>query len=318
MSPAVLIAGDWGTTHLRLYLVATDGEILASLQGPGARDSVGRFAQALEALVSQWPAEVRALPVILCGMVGSSLGWTQATYVTCPARPEQIANSCVALQHGRVHVVPGLSCLNRLQAPDVLRGEETQILGALRLHPLLHSGRHLLCLPGTHTKWVVLQDGVVSEFLTAPTGELFAVLSTNTILVSDERQAVQPTSASDESAYTRGVERFHAHPDADLLHQLFEVRSRRLFRELDSPEAGAYLSGLLIAHDVHGALRLMSEAADSGAVYIIGSPQLVRWYQLALQREHRLVLSIDAGDAVIAGMLLLQQLLPLSLAQHAL
>jgi 2-keto-3-deoxy-galactonokinase len=93
-------------------------------------------------------------------MVGSSIGWVEAPYLACPARPKDIAAACARVREGRIRIVPGLSCRNRFDAPDVMRGEETQILGALDLQPDLRQGRRLLCLPGTHTKWVLLEEGV--------------------------------------------------------------------------------------------------------------------------------------------------------------
>ena len=126
MSAPAFIAGDWGTSHLRLFLCDAQGVPLESAFGPGAADVGGAFADTLDSLTSDWQQRARSLPTILCGMVGSSIGWTQTAYVPCPVRPAQIATACVALRDGRVHIVPGLSCRNRLEAPDVMRGEETQ------------------------------------------------------------------------------------------------------------------------------------------------------------------------------------------------
>ena len=118
-------------------------------------------------------------------MVGSSIGWVETPYADCPVHPDALAEACVPLKNGRVHVVPGLACRNRFEAPDVMRGEETQVLGALQRLPELGSGKRLLCLPGTHTKWVMLLDGTITDFLTAPVGELYEVLARHSILVAD-------------------------------------------------------------------------------------------------------------------------------------
>src|SRR5262249_41381474 len=158
----------------------------------------------------------RALPTILSGMVGSSFGWTQTGYVACPAQPDRIAAACVALREGRIHIVPGLSCRNRLQAPDVLRGEETQVLGALHLQPNLRAGQHLLCLPGTHTKWVVLDDGAITEFLTAPTGELFSVIQDHSVLVADRAGAVAGRMLDGGAGFERGLAEATRFPQAQL------------------------------------------------------------------------------------------------------
>src|SRR5581483_9532622 len=236
MEGARFIAGDWGTTHLRLSLCDGEGVALESRNGPGAAEAAGRFASIFASLTADWDARYGKLPAVLCGMVGSSLGWLQAPYVPCPARPEQIAAACLGIEDEprsagrgmgapRIHVVPGLSCRNRFGAPDVLRGEETQLLGALTLVEELRTGPQLACLPGTHTKWVMLQDGQVRDFFTAPTGELFAVLRDHSVLVRQSRE----TFATE--AFEEGLASVAEQPTTQLLHRLFECRSRPLSNE---------------------------------------------------------------------------------------
>jgi 2-dehydro-3-deoxygalactonokinase len=314
MSEAALVAGDWGTSHLRLFLCQHDGSVIATLDGPGAPQVHGNFPETLDALLRGWRREHGSLPVVLCGMVGSSLGWRQAPYLPCPARPEQIAQACVELRDGLVHIVPGLSCRNRLNAPDVLRGEETQILGALRLNPALSCGRQLLCLPGTHTKWVLLEDGSVREFLTAPTGELFGVLCEHSILVNDQRQRQDLHAASDGPAFEHGLMQIQRFPGASLLHRLFECRSRRLTGDLHSDEAMPLLSGMLIASDVQGAVRLFAASAARTTVQLIGAARLTTLYARALVLQDCDSNVIDGSLASLNGLLQVHQLL----AQRAL
>ena len=309
MSQAALVAGDWGTSHLRLFLCQDDGSVIATLDGPGAADVHGDFPEMLDALLRGWTREYGSLPVVLCGMVGSSLGWIQAPYLPCPARPEQIAQACVELRDGLVHIVPGLSCRNRLNAPDVLRGEETQILGALRLNPALSSGRHLLCLPGTHTKWVLVEDGCVREFLTAPTGELFEVLCEHSILVSDERQRQDLPAATDGPAFDHGLMQIQRFPAAGLLHRLFECRSRRLTGDLHSDEAMPLLSGMLIASDVQGAVRLFATSDARTTVQLIGATRLTALYARALVSQDCDTNVIDDSLASLNGLLQVHRLL---------
>src|ERR1700676_249538 len=309
MSQAALVAGDWGTSHLRLFLCQADGTVIASVDGPGAADVHGDFPEMLDALLRGWTRQHGALPVVLCGMVGSSLGWTQAPYVACPARPEEIAQACVELRDGQVHIVPGLSCRNRLNAPDVLRGEETQILGALRLDPALSYGRHLLCLPGTHSKWVLLEDGRVHEFLTAPTGELFAVLCEHSILVSDQRQRQDLHAATDGPAFDHGLMQIRRFPTAGLLHRLFECRSRRLTGDLHSDEAMPLLSGMLIASDVQGAVRLFAVPDARSTVRVIGATRLTELYARALVSQDCDATIIDGTLASLNGLVQVHRLL---------
>jgi 2-dehydro-3-deoxygalactonokinase len=306
MGAASFIAGDWGTSHLRLSLCDAAGHLLETRSGPGAAGVVGgrdgsrerAFEQAFASLVAHWEETYGELPAVLCGMVGSSIGWTQAPYVACPARPEQLVDACVTLRGGRLHIVPGLSCRNRLDAPDFMRGEETQILGALQLVPTLRNATRLLCLPGTHTKWVVLQDGVVREFLTAPTGELYAVLCEHSVLVRKPARAADPI---DMHAFQQGLAQFGEFPRAQLLHRLFECRSRQLAGELEPGAADAFLSGLLIGSDVHGALRLLSDGTPT-PVYLIGSSQLTPLYALALGSQGCESIEVDGAAASLAGL----------------
>ena len=258
MSEPRFIAGDWGTTHLRLFLCDAHGTALDHRSGPGAADSTGRFATVFASQTADWEAQHGRLPAVLCGMVGSSFGWVQAPYVPCPARPEHIAAACAPLDDGRIHIVPGLSCHNRFGAPDVMRGEETQLLGALtQLEP-----QQLVCLPGTHTKWAVVEEGQIRDFFTAPTGELFAVLRGHSVLVRPPRSGNAATdaktpnkglpndaapdakalnqgspshAAADADAFNKAAASVAAQPDTNILHRLFECRSRPLTGDLPPP-----------------------------------------------------------------------------------
>jgi 2-dehydro-3-deoxygalactonokinase len=321
MSDAAFVAGDWGTSHLRLFLCDDVGRILERATGPGAAGAAARFAPVLAHLLAPWQQRHGPLPAVLCGMVGSSIGWLQAPYLPCPALPEQIAGGCVSPQDA-VHIVPGLSCRNRFNAPDFMRGEETQILGALSIEPALRRGRRLLCLPGTHTKWALLADGVVEEFLTAPTGELFALLRDHSVLLSanqagdatDAPASDAPASdapASDAPAFEQGLAQFNDYPQAQLLHRLFECRARRLDGEFGVRAGAAFLSGLLVASDISGALRLLAGNIGVRSVHLIGAPDLTRLYAIGVATHDCAATSIDGEAAAVAGLTLLhRQLAP--------
>src|ERR1700722_9591363 len=297
MGEAGFIAGDWGTSHLRLHLCDANGASLDTREGPGAADLNGGFGDAFDSLTAQWEEARGQLPVVLCGMVGSSIGWVQAPYVPCPAMPDQIVDACVALRGGSIHIVPGLSCRNRFDAPDFMRGEETQILGALQLVPALRRGRCLLCLPGTHTKWALLEDGVVREFLTAPTGELYAIVCEHSVLVGKHARG---ETRIDAEAFKNGLEFFNTFTHAQLLHRLFECRSRQLSGELRAP--AAYLSGLLIASDVHGALHALASSIETRLVYVIGSSDLTQLYAAALACHGYEAFRVEGAAASQAGL----------------
>jgi len=315
---ASFVAGDWGTTHLRLLLCASDGRILERAAGPGAAEAGGRFAQVFQNLLAPWQQRHGALPALLCGMVGSSIGWLQAPSIPCPARSEQIAGGCVSPPDagghngdghgGSVHIVPGLSCRNRFDAPDFMRGEETQILGAMSIDPRLRRGRQLLCLPGTHTKWALLADGVVNEFLTAPTGELYALLRDHSVLLRERAplEAVPGASAVegafDAAAFEQGLAQWNEFPHAQLLHRLFECRARRLDGELSAQSSPAFLSGLLIGCDIGGALRLLAETIDTPTVHLIGAPELTRLYAIGLATHDYTSTRLEGVAASVAGL----------------
>ena len=304
MNSAAFIAGDWGTTHLRLYLCNSVGDVLATVEGPGVANAKGNHSALLQSLIAPWQSE-KILPVVLCGMVGSTIGWKLVEPVVCPVLPQALLSATVATEADHIRIVPGLKCRNIVDAPDFMRGEETQILGAMQLNPLLQAGRHLLCLPGTHTKWVVINEGLVEHFITAPAGELFALLCKHSVLVNDAgtQLSVNATSinATVDSAFNQGVEQIMRFPQAGLLGRIFECRSRRLSGELDSANSPSFLSGLLVASDVKDALALLSPDSINEIV-IIGNSSLGALYQHALRAmNHRAI--ILAGDkAVRAGL----------------
>ena len=297
MAVPTFVAGDWGTSHLRLFLCDHRGGVLDSIQGPGIAAMTSPFPALFESLLSGWESRYGALSAVLCGMVGSNLGWSQAPYIECPARPKKIIEGCISLRAGSVHVIPGIRCENRFRAADFMRGEETQLLGALTLDPLLCTGRHLVCMPGTHTKWTVLEDGVITEFLSAPTGELFAALRAHSVLVREDLQ-----HAVNSAAFQAGVARYADFPQAQLLHRLFECRGRVLSGDMHAQDAAAFLSGLLIASDVAGALNLFLKDIETRAVYVIGAPSLTALYAGVLAGRAHETRQLDGETAALAGL----------------
>jgi 2-dehydro-3-deoxygalactonokinase len=298
MARAAFIAGDWGTSQLRLYLCDSAYEVLETRVGRGAAAARGEHENVLDGEIASWESSFGPLPVVLSGMIGSSIGWVLAPYLPAPADPQRLAAACVVLRAGRVRIVPGVSCRNRLDAPDVMRGEETQILGALELEPRLRSGRHLFCMPGTHTKWVVVRDGAIVEFLTAPTGEIYDLLSRHSVLVRDGAEE-RPMN---EQVFEAALQRVRTLPGVELLHRVFEVRSRRLMSELPAEDAASYMSGLLIGSDVAGAARLFADESRDAPVHLIAAPGLVRAYSTALRAFGLTPGVIDGGSASLAGL----------------
>jgi len=295
--PAAFIAGDWGTSNLTLALCDEDGQALETRKGPGAAGSRGRFAEVFDELAADWLRAHGPLPSVMCGMVGSAFGWREAPYLPCPADLHELAEDPVLVREG-VSIVPGMRCTNPLGAPDVMRGEETQLFGAQALDSTLRAGKQLICMPGTHTKWVSMNGSVVQEFLTAPTGELFAMLCEHSVLVRDPSTPVEHHARD----FERGLAESARHPEASLLHRLFQSRSLRLDKQLSAEGAASWMSGLLIGTDVRGALSLFSHHDAGTAIYVIGAPKLTESYALALARNGRKAIQIDGAKAALAGL----------------
>jgi len=294
MSEAVFIAGDWGTSRLRLYLCDAGGNVLARGEGEGASvpDCAARFAAA----VAPWDKAHGILPAILGGMVGSTIGWREVPYLKCPAKPSAIAAAALRFDvDGRgIAILPGLTCRGKTGAPDVMRGEETQILGALRLHPNLAKGRHLLCMPGTHAKWVLAADGAVTQFQTALSGELFELLRRHSVLARDSGD-VDPQSP----AFALGLDFARQNRKADLLYLLFSARSRVVTGEMAKTDAASYLSGLILGKDIATAMALFE---FDGPVQLICTAALAALYGKALGAYDVKSAAIDGDRAALAGL----------------
>jgi len=288
---ARFIGGDWGTSRLRLFLCDGQGAALARRDGPGIAEAGGGAAEIFANLTRDWDA---GLPAVLSGMVGSTIGWREAPYRACPAAPAAIAQAALRFEDNgrRIAIIPGLSCTNASGLFDVMRGEETQLLGALRLKPELARGRHLFCLPGTHAKWALLQDGAVVRFQTALSGELFALLAQHSVLARGADAA-----SPGHPAFAAGVQA--ARDPAGLLHLLFSTRSRQLSGEIAKEEAASYLSGLIIGAEVDAALRLF---APQGAIALVCTPALASLYDAVLKTHGLAAFALDGDGAVLAGL----------------
>ena len=253
---------------------------------------------AFDELTEKWRAGHGELPALLCGMVGSAFGWREAAYLPSPAELAELADALVS-PRANVHIVPGMRCTNPLGAPDVMRGEETQLLGALGgLAAGLGTGRQLVCLPGTHTKWVSVHDGLVQEFLTVPSGELFALLCDHSVLVREPTTPVTHRAAD----FERGLQAAARYPEIPVTHKIFQARSLRLDQQLAPEGAASWASGLLIGTDVAGAMQLFPELDRRAPVYLIGAPHLTEAYSIALARVGLQARAVDGEAAALAGL----------------
>jgi 2-dehydro-3-deoxygalactonokinase len=299
-NPAVA-AVDWGTSSFRLWLLDAAGAMLAerrSGEGMLTADAEG-FGPILEKHLGAVSAP-QNLPVIVCGMAGARQGWIEAPYVTLPADLDGILAGSVPVsgqgsgQTRKIRILPGLA-QRSAEAPDVMRGEETQLAGVL---PLFSSGRHLVCMPGTHSKWVEATDGVITGFGTWLTGELFSVLSKQSILrhsLGENAAPALPDTPAFVAACTEALAQ-----GGDIGPSLFRIRAATLLQDLASADAAARLSGLLIGAEIASARRLFEAPSDK--IILVASGPLGSLYAAGLKLAGCAVLQADADEAVRAGL----------------
>ncbi len=273
---STLVAVDWGTTSLRAARLDAAGRVIEERTSDRGILSLARseFPTIFESLCGSWMAEDQSLAMV-CGMAGSKQGWVEAPYCPCPAGFDEIAEQITWLAqqhlpghaHWRIAIVPGLSC-EHAHAPDVMRGEEVQILGAMQL---LGRSDGLFVLPGTHSKWAQVEAGRIVTFRTCMTGEIYALLSQHSIL----SKSLQADSPLDEIAFAQGVRL--AQGNEGLLHLAFNVRTLSLFSRKSVSALTSYLSGLVIGEE----LRAQS-LPEGSEVTLVGSDALTTRYALAL------------------------------------
>jgi 2-dehydro-3-deoxygalactonokinase len=291
MAAARLIGIDWGTTSFRAVLMDDQGAILdriASAEGLlGVKDR--DFEAVLERTVSGWDAEAR-LPVIASGMVTSRTGWVETPYLPCPAGAEELAGALTRIETAkgrRIAFVTGMSFRHGDGAPDVMRGEETQIAG------LDLAGERLAVMPGTHSKWVRVAEGRILGFQTAMTGDVFAAVKDHTVLKLTTAEAV----ASPE-AFAAGVRAGVAQDGAGLLGKLFRQRAGSLLGDFPANETAERLSGLMIGTEIAEA-RSFAPGVE-GPVLIVGGEALAARYRAAFDALGMAAETAPA-DAAFAG-----------------
>jgi 2-dehydro-3-deoxygalactonokinase len=283
MSEAALIGIDWGTSNRRAWLFDGRGGVIAARRDDNgiSRDDAPGFAEGLDLLVKDWPP----LPTLMAGMIGSRNGWMEAPYVQCPAGLAEIAARLVPVgDRADLVIVPGLSLATG--QGDVMRGEETQIIGLAG-----RGGPSLAVLPGTHSKWVRIGDDRIDSFRTFPTGELFAAILDHTVVgvLAEGREVTV-------EGFDRGLARAGKHNL--LLANLFAARADILLGLSSPRDCTGYLSGLLIGAEVREGLTLFGAQER---LVVVGSDRLVRWYARALERSGARVDRIG-DDAAAAGL----------------
>lgn len=270
-----MIAVDWGSSSFRAFRLDARGEVIEQRRSAsGALACEGRFEAVLAEHIAGWDDSL----VILAGMVGSRQGWREVPYVDCPATLSDIARGMVkidaaGLAERHIWIAPGLKDRSEDGVFDVLRGEETQLCGLMQRVDATQT--HLVCMPGTHSKWVRIEGSRIERFHTAMTGEIFDVLRKHSVL----GRLMTAGNELDPQAFMQGVER--ARHEGGLLHHLFSVRTAGLMDVLQGEQLASYLSGLLIGHEIFDAD--WHTQAQHSTVHLIGAATLTAAYSLALR-----------------------------------
>ena len=294
MRQAAYVAVDWGTSSFRLWLVDRAGNALAERRSHEGMTAAGKlgFAAVLQSHLEAVGA-APGLPVVVCGMAGARQGWVEAGYVDTPARLASILEHAVAVpgQARDIRILPGIAQRDP-KAPDVMRGEETQLLGALGMDA---ADDAVVCMPGTHSKWVRVSRGTVERFATFMTGELFDAVSRETIL---SHAVTGADDAEDIDAFRSAVVAAFEMP-AFAANLLFQVRSGQLLYGGKPSSAREKISGTLIGLEL--AAGLTGEVPSTG-ITLVASGRLQMLYQFAFDTVSVPVRSIGAEDAVRRGL----------------
>ncbi|WP_231441496.1 2-dehydro-3-deoxygalactonokinase [Brevibacterium zhoupengii] len=295
---SLMIGLDWGTSSLRAFLIGSDGGVLAERDGsdgimavgPDTGDLRGDFSRIAHAAIGDWVETHGPLPVLACGMIGSTQGVAEAGYLDLPTELSVLGRhlTSVELTIGELHIVPGLQKTStEATAPDVIRGEETQLLGLLDAEQI---DATTVILPGTHTKWVRCQGQRVADFSTSMSGEMFGLLRTSSIL----SRLAEPTDVFQSDAFDWGLSVGGDDPAA-LTSSIFSARTWALDGRLHAEEINDYLSGMLIGAEVAAQL---TTTTDSAVPFIVcGTADLTMRYSRALRRHGRQTTEADPRAA---------------------
>jgi 2-dehydro-3-deoxygalactonokinase len=291
-TPGIFVIVDWGTSSFRGWLMSADGETLAESRGSeGMLHCVtAGFAPVMRDHLKKLGAPDGA-PVLICGMAGARQGWAEAPYLKTPTRLDALYEGAIRIDApGDIRILPGIAQA-RPERPDVMRGEETQLLGVTEAD---FTG--LVCIPGTHSKWVRIETGRIVEFSTYMTGELFSVISQHSIL-AHALETAGPLPA-DSPPFREGLSTALAAPTA-LTASLFPLRASQLLGFAQRADGAARLSGLLIGTELADALRRYGPLQS---VRLIGAGSLGRLYEAALTEQGLDVTVVDAEQASRLGL----------------
>jgi 2-dehydro-3-deoxygalactonokinase len=286
------IGVNWGSSNFRAFLIGADGAAIDEYSTPSGVVALDRqgMAATMDALAKRWP---NSGPVYASGMIGSNVGWIEVPYADAPAGGADLAAGCVATEIGgvQVHIVPGIACHRSFDgAPDVLRGEEIELLGLAALR----AEDAWAALPGTHTKWARIENGRVVDFFTSMSGEIFDRLTTKGVLSS-----IVVGAGANGPAFLRGVATGRAR-SLGLGTLLFGARAQVVRGALSMAEAAAHIRGLLIGAEIADAM-VVYPSLRNGVVPLIGNRALCELYASALNADGIASALIESRTAVLRG-----------------
>jgi 2-dehydro-3-deoxygalactonokinase len=292
MGPGHFIGIDWGSTNARAMLFDRTGSLVAQREYPLGIKNIepGSYRDVFHRMTGEWRGHHGTIPALLSGMIGSRHGWHEAPYLPCPASVTDLSRALLRVpDEDNVFIVPGLKMNSG--RPDVLRGEELQLLGLNGVT----GGFDCVCIPGTHSKWIVTQGPVVREFHTAMTGEVFAAVATHTLFA----QLIAPPVALEPlraAAFDAGLDRSAA--PHGLLHSLFGLRAGFLLGEIAAVDLSDALSGLLIGTEIR---HMRAPAITGHRVAVLGAPQLGARYVHALRSFAFEPIAFDVSETTARG-----------------
>ena len=296
MADPLFLAVDWGTSNLRAWVVGDDGAVIGEERFPWGVGKLPRGEPERRLQESVRPTLcAEDLPVLMCGMIGSTLGMVEVPYLDAPAGLGDLAGALHRVDGASppVMIAPGLRCRRPSGDIDVMRGEETKILGWAALDPARCEGRRLLVLPGTHAKWALLEDGRIVRFITAMSGELFDLLSRHSVLRSED-------GPDDPAAFLRGVGAGAGR--GPLAAKLFTARSNVVGGDMPAAGVRDYVSGVLVGDETSSLPAMIGAADDDRRIDLLGDPSLCRLYETALTELGLTVETHDGDTAVLAGL----------------
>lgn len=298
MTAASKIAIDWGSSAFRAFLLDENEHIIARTQTDDGvlQTNKKEFEKILSETCTHWHDEHGPVPIIMSGMIGSRNGWVETEYVPCPTSAINIASKLVPVsgQNSLTYIVPGVSGNNLFGSPDVMRGEEVQVFGALKI---LGEKDGIVCLPGTHSKWCVVKGGAIQSLTTFMTGEMFALMRTNSSLAS-----LVAGEEFDQSSFLSGIDAGRS--DAGLLNKLFSIRAGVLLDTLACQSYASYLSGMFIGHEIKAVKNTLQHLES---VILVGNEGLTHRYTTALEAAGCCVTVVEADSAFLNGISLITQ-----------